>query len=109
MSDYVSGDQYKQTGAHSVFTVNNSAGLSRPEVDAAIAELRAFVTQLTREGAVAADGTVTDPGAVVAAVESRSGRLKALGRAIAGGARDAVLSAVQSGVATLVVALLGRT
>ena len=59
------------------------------------------------DGAVAADGTVTDPGAVVAAVQARPGRLQAVGRAVAGGAKEAVLAAVKSGVAALVVALLG--
>lgn len=81
---------------------------TRAELDAAVAELRAFVAQLTHDGVVAADGSVTNPGAVVAAVESQPGRLKALGSAIAGGAKDAVLSVVQGGVAALIVALVGR-
>jgi hypothetical protein len=106
--DVVGGNQYKQTGANSTFTVNNSTGVSRGELDAAVAELQSFIAQLTRDGAVAADGTVTDPGAVVAAVESEPSRLRALGRAIGGGAKEAVLSAVQSGVAALIVALVGR-
>ena len=100
--------QYTQNGVNNTFTVNNSDGVSRAELDTAVAELRAFVAQLTRDGAVAADGTVTDPAAVVAAVESQPGRLRALGDAIAGGAKDAVLSLVQGGVATLIVALVGR-
>jgi hypothetical protein len=113
MSDYVfgdkvRGDQYKQSGDHNIFTVANSEGVSRAELDAAIAELRTFVAQLTRDGVVAADGSVTDPAAVVAAVESQPGRLKALGNAIAGGAKDAVLSVVREGVASLIVALVGR-
>jgi hypothetical protein len=113
MPDYVFGDKigrdnYTQSGNHNTFTVTNSDGVSRAELDAAVAELRAFVAQLTRDGVVAADGSVTDPGAVVAAVESRPGRLKALGSAIAGGAKDAILSVVQGGVAALVVALVGR-
>ncbi|MEZ0073370.1 hypothetical protein [Planotetraspora sp. GP83] len=113
MADYVFGnkvgrDSYTQSGTNNTFTVNNSDGVSRAEVDAAVAELRAFVAQLTRDGAVAADGSVTDPGAVVAAVESQPGRLKALGSAIAGGAKDAVLSVVKDGVAALIVALVGR-
>ncbi|MEV1172891.1 hypothetical protein [Nonomuraea sp. NPDC049784] len=106
--DKVGGDQYKQTGANSTFTVNNSAGVSRAELDAAVAELRAFIAQLTHEGAVTPDGAVADPGAVVAAVEAHPGRLRALGHAIAAGAKDGVLSVVQSGVATLIVALVGR-
>lgn len=106
--DNVGGDKYVQGGSHNTFTVNKSGGVPRSEVDAAVAELRAFIAQLTRDGAVAADGSVTDPGAVVAAVESQPGRLQALGRAIAGGAKDAVLSAVQSGVAALIAALVGR-
>lgn len=113
MSDYVVGDKigrdnYTQGGKHNTFTVTNSGGVSRAEVDAAVAELRAFVAQLTRDGVVAADGSVTDPGAVVAAVKSQPGRLKALGSAIAGGAKDAVLSVVRGGVAALIVALVGR-
>jgi hypothetical protein len=113
MSDYVYGDKigrdkYTQSGDHNIVTVTNSDGVSRAELDAAVTELRAFIAQLTRDGVVAADGSVTDPGAVVAAVESRPGRLKALGRAIASGAKDAVLSVVQSGVAALIVALVGR-
>jgi hypothetical protein len=114
VSDYVFGDkvggnQYKQTGDHSTFTVNNSAGLSRQELDTAVAELHAFIAQLARDGAIAPDGTVTDPGAVVAAVESQPSRLRALGQAIAGGAKDAILSVVKDGVAALIVALVSRT
>ncbi|MEO3855355.1 hypothetical protein [Acrocarpospora sp. B8E8] len=114
MSDYVYGnkigrDSYVQTGAGSSFTVNNTGeGMSRAEVDAAVAELRAFIATLTRAGLVTPEGAVSDPGAVVAAVESEPGRLRALGTAIAGGAKEAVLSAVQSGVAALIVALVGR-
>jgi hypothetical protein len=112
MSEYVFGDkvgrdQYKQSGDHNTFTVNSDR-VSRAQLDAAVAELRAFVAELTRDGVVAADGSVTDPGAVVAAVESQPGRLKALGSAIAGGAKDAVLSMVRDGVAALIVALVGR-
>jgi hypothetical protein len=106
--DKVAGDQFKQTGSHSTFTVNKSAGVSRPELDAAVAELRAFIAQLARSGAVAPDGSVTDPGAVVAAVESQPGRLRGLGSALAGGAKDAILSTVRDGVAALIVALVGR-
>jgi hypothetical protein len=51
---------------------------------------------------------VTNPSAVVAAVEARPAKLAALGKAITGGAKDAVLAAVREGVATLVVALVGR-
>jgi hypothetical protein len=113
MPDYVFGDKigrdkYTQSGDHNVMTVTNSDGASRAEVDAAVAELRAFVAQLTRDGVVSADGSVTDPGAVVAAVESQPGRLKALASALANGAKDAVLSVVQGGVAALIVALVGR-
>src|SRR5215475_2895107 len=113
MSDYVFGDKvgrdkYTLSGGHNTITVTNSEGVSRADVDAAVVELRAFVAQLTRDGAVAADGSITDPGAVVAAVESQPGRLKALASAIANGAKDAVLSVVQGGVAALIVALVGR-
>ncbi|MFF8846263.1 hypothetical protein ACF08N_26700 [Streptomyces sp. NPDC015127] len=113
MSDLVSGDKvggskYVQSGDRNTFTVNNSAGVDRAELDAAVAELRAFIAQLSRDGAIAADGSVTDPGAVVAAVESQPGRLRALSSAIAGGATASVLAAVQGGVATLITALVGQ-
>ncbi|HET9256453.1 MAG TPA: hypothetical protein VFO16_14810 [Pseudonocardiaceae bacterium] len=54
-------------------------------------------------------GGVTDPGVALTAVESQPGRLKALGHAIAGGAKDAILSVARGGVAALIVALVGRT
>ncbi|GAA0403238.1 hypothetical protein Acor_33550 [Acrocarpospora corrugata] len=108
MSDIVYGEQYKQTGSSSSMIINKSGGVSRGELDAAVLELRAFVAQLTRDGAVSADGSVTDPAAVVTAVESQPSRLKALGTAIAGGAKDAVLSVVKDGVAAMIVALVGR-
>lgn len=114
MSDNVFGDKigrdtYTLRGNHNTVTVTNSGEVSHAERDAAIAELRAFIAQLTRDGVVAADGSVTNPGAVVAAVASQPGRLQALGSAIARGAKDAVLSVVQGGVAALIVALVGRT
>jgi hypothetical protein len=113
MSDYVFGDKvgrdkYQQVGDHNTFTTTNLGEVSRAEVDAAIAELRTFIAQLGRDGLVAADGSVTDPAKVVAAVESHPGRLKALGKAIAGGAKGAVLSVVRDSVAALIVALVGR-
>lgn len=86
----------------------NTVGVGRDEVDAAVAELREFVEQLRRDGVVAPDGSVTDPGAVVAAVQSQPGRLKALAHAIGAGAKDAVLSVMRDGVADLVVGLVGR-
>lgn len=107
--DMVRGDQFKQTGDHNTFTVNKSAGASKAEVDAAVAELRTFIAQLTRDGVVAPDGSVTNPGAVVAAVQSQPSRLRALAGAVASGAKDAVLSIVKDGVAALVVALVART
>jgi hypothetical protein len=112
MSDFVFGDkvgrdQFK-AGDHSKFTVTTSDGVSRGELDAAVVELRAFIAQLTRDGVITADGSVADPGAVVAAVESQPGRLKALASAVAGGAKDAVLSIVRDSVAALIVALVGR-
>jgi hypothetical protein len=106
--DKIGGDVHRQSGSHNTFTVNKAESLSRAELDAAVAELRDFVAQLTRAGAVGTDGSVTDPAAVVAAVESQPGRLKALGRALAGGAKDAILQVVRGGVAALVVALVGR-
>ena len=120
MSDYVYGDKFggdkigrdknvQTGGSGNTFRVDNSPGVSPAELDAAVGELRAFVAQLTREGVVAADGSVTDAGAVVTAVRTRPERLRALARAVAGGASDAVLAAVQGGVATLVTALIGGT
>ncbi|MFF4359044.1 hypothetical protein [Streptomyces sp. NPDC001604] len=96
-------------GSGNTFRIDNSPGVSSAELDAAVGELRAFVAQLTREGVVAADGSVTDAGTVVTAVRSRPERLRKLARAIAGGASDAVPAAVQGGVATLVTALVGGT
>ncbi|MEV0791916.1 hypothetical protein [Kribbella sp. NPDC050459] len=112
MSDYVFGnkagrDQIIQGGEHNTLNVSRG-GVSQDDVDTAVAELRAFVAELTRAGIVSPDGSVTDPGAVVAAVQSHPRRLKALTTALAAGAKDTVLAAVKSGVATLIVALLGH-
>jgi len=112
MTDYVFGDKFhgnknSQDGHHNTFIVNNSAP-SRDELEAAIVELRAFIARLTSDGVVAPDGTVTDPAAVVQAVETQSGTIRTLGRAVAGGAKDAILTAVREGVAAVVVALVGR-
>jgi hypothetical protein len=106
--DKIGGDMHMQSGHHNTFTVTASAGPSPAELDAAVAELRAFIAQLVRDGAVAPDGSVTNPGAVVAAVEARPAKLAALGKAITDGAKDTVLAAVRGGVAALVVALVGR-
>ncbi|MFE0514391.1 hypothetical protein [Streptomyces sp. NPDC058964] len=110
MSDYVRGDkvtgtQYKQVGDHNVQAVNG-AGLSRAELDAAVEELRSFIVDLHSAGMVSPDGTVVDPGAVVAAVHLQPRRLQALGRAVAAGAKEAVLAVVQGGVAALVAGLV---
>jgi hypothetical protein len=113
MSDTVFGDkvsggtQNKQIGDRNVMN-NYSGGVSPAGVDAAVAELRALIAELTRDGVIDAGGGVKDPGAVVAAVESQPGRLRALGTAVAGGAKEAVLSVVKDGVAQLIVALVGR-
>ena len=106
--DTVYGRQYKQTGAGSNMTFNESGEVSGADLNAAVAELRAFIEHLTRSGAVGPDGRVNDASAVVAEVESNKGRLSALGTALLGGAKEAVLAAVKGGVATLVVALLGK-
>jgi hypothetical protein len=106
MANYVGGDQFIQGGSNNTFNVTKGA-VDAAGVDAAVAELRSFIGSLQRVGAVAADGTVTRPDAVVQAVENHGGRLRALAGAVAGGAKDAVLKAVQGGVAALVVALLG--
>lgn len=103
--DKVEGDVYVQGGSGNTFNVTRNDGGA--DVAAAVKELRVFIAELTRSGAVADDGTVTNPGAVVRAVESNRGRLQALGAAVSGGAKEAVLKVVQGGVAALVVALLG--
>lgn len=103
--DKFNGPKYVQNGSHNTFNVTNNHGSA--SLDSAIEELRAFIEELTREGAVTVDGTVTDPSAVVRAVGSHQGRLAALTAAVSGGATEAVLRAVQGGVAALVVALLG--
>lgn len=99
------GNQFNQSGHNSRMNINNAVASS--DVDAAVAELRAFVEHLSRTGAVAPDGTVTNPATVVAEVESNRSRMGALTKAVLGGAKDAVLSVVKGGVAALVVALLG--
>ncbi|WP_062431076.1 hypothetical protein [Herbidospora daliensis] len=86
-------------------TVNNGS----VDVTAAAAELRALIAELRRAGAIAPDGSVADPGAVVAAVQEQPGRLRALAAAVAGGAKDAVLSLVQGGVASLIVGLVSTS
>jgi hypothetical protein len=109
VSDIVYGNKAGTYNQYGDQTINHNQGSASPaEVDAAIAELRAMIAQLTRQGAVAADGSVTDPGAVVAAVEENPGRLRALAAAVGRGAKDAVLSVVQDGVASFVVALVSR-
>ncbi|MEU5433229.1 hypothetical protein AB0G73_07610 [Streptomyces sp. NPDC020719] len=120
MSDYVFGDKFggdkigrdknvQTGGSGNTWRIDNSQGVSPAELDAAVDELQAFVAQLIREGVVAADGSVTDPGAVVTAVRSRPGRLRAVSRAVVGGATEAVLAGVRGGVAALVAALVGGT
>jgi hypothetical protein len=103
--DKVGGDKNIQIGGAGN-TINTTRYEGGASVDAAVAELRAFIAELTRDGVVTPDGTVANPGAVVQAVEAGRGRLRALGAAIADGAREAVLRTVQGGVAALVVALL---
>ncbi|WP_061294887.1 hypothetical protein [Herbidospora cretacea] len=110
MGDHVIGgkagrDVYNVAG-HGRVSVNNAS--ERVDVEAAVAELRALIARLDREGAIGADGSVVDPGAVVAAVQEQPSRLRALAAAVGGGATDAVLSIVQSGVASLIVALVSR-
>jgi hypothetical protein len=81
--------------------------VGRADLEAAVAELRSLIAELTRAGAVTADGTVRDPAAVVHAVQERPSRFRALAKAIGAGAKDAVLSVVQGGVAAMIVALVG--
>ncbi|EFC84301.1 hypothetical protein FrEUN1fDRAFT_2601 [Parafrankia sp. EUN1f] len=116
MGDVFSGDKFTGQG----YTVNkagrdinqvvsNHQAGSAAQLDAAVGELRALIAQLIRDRAVTPDGeVVADPAAVIAAVRDNPSRLQELGAAVAGGAKDAVLSIVQGGVAAMVVALLGR-
>ncbi|WP_066360995.1 hypothetical protein [Herbidospora mongoliensis] len=110
MGDYIGGDKVGRDkyvgGSGAVFHVTNNEG--QVDVGAAVAELRSLIAQLGRDGAIAPDGSLIDPGAVVAAVQEQPGRLRALATAVAGGAKDAVLSIVQGGVASLIVALVSR-
>jgi hypothetical protein len=113
VSDHVRGDkigrdQYRQSGRDNKMTVNNTREPSTTEIQAAAAELRTFIAQLSAKGMVAPDGSVTDPAGVVEAVQSQPGRLRALAAAIAGGAKDAVLDLVKDGVATLIAGLVGQ-
>lgn len=105
MGNIAYGNQYNQSGHHNQMNVSNT--VSNSDVDAAVAELRAFVEHLRRAGAVAPDGTVTNAATVVTEVESNRPKMGALTKAVLGGAKDAVLSVVKGGVAALVVALLG--
>ncbi|WP_181772131.1 DUF6232 family protein [Amycolatopsis pittospori] len=104
--DVVFGNQHNQSGRHNTLVDNSSAGISPAELDAAVAELRFLVAQLRAEGVVGQDGSITDPGEVVSAVKTRAGGLTALGKAVAGGAQDGVLSVVKDGVARLIVELI---
>lgn len=122
MGDTFSGDKFTGDGytvnkagrdlnqvANGSNTVNNhEGGVPSAQLDAAVAELRALIARLARDGAVTEDGTaITDPAAVVAAVQDHPTRLQALGAAVSSGAKDAILATVQGGVAAMVVALLG--
>jgi len=106
----LSGNVFHNSGAIGAIggdlTVGNKT-VGRADLDAAVAELRSLVAELTRAGAVAADGTVRDPAAVVNAVQEQPSRFRALAKAIGAGAKDAVLSVVQGGVAAMIVALVG--
>jgi hypothetical protein len=113
MSDFIIGDKVGHdkisvSGHHNALNISNPPDVRPADLDAAIAELRSLIAQLSHDGVVDADGTITDPGAVIAAVETQPGRFKALGKAITGGAKDAILSVVQGSVAEWIVALLGR-
>lgn len=105
----MSGNVFHNTGSigniGGDLTVGNKM-VGSADLDAAVAELRLFIAELTRDGAVTADGIVRDPAAVVTAVQEQPSRFKALARAIGAGAKDAVLSVVQGGVAAMIVALV---
>ncbi|XVV04135.1 hypothetical protein ACQPW3_01530 [Actinosynnema sp. CA-248983] len=101
---YVGGSLGDVVGRDKIVTTTTG-----PDVTAAVAELRALIDRLTRDGVVGEDGSVRDPGAAVAAVQEEPSRLKALASAVAGGARDAVLAVVRGGLAELVTGLVGRT
>ncbi|MFI9813205.1 hypothetical protein [Saccharothrix variisporea] len=106
--DKVGRDVYRQSGQNNSITVDNARSASPEKLEEAVTELRAFIAQLTRDGVVGEDGTVADPAELAAAVEAEPSRLPALRNAIAGGARDGVLSVVKDGVAALIVALTER-
>ena len=111
IGDKVGRDQINQRGHHNTLNVRTVEAAGSDEVAAAAAELRAFISRLSAQGLVAPDGSVTDPGGVVHAVEAEKtehGGLRTLTAAIAGGAKDAVLDLVKGGVAALVTALLGQ-
>ena len=107
MGDIIFGDKAERDIIKPIgdVTLTNSEGVPQADVTAAILELREFIGWLTREGLVEG-GSVKDLEAVRAAVD-QPGRLKALRKAMAGGARATVLAAVEGGVAALVAGLLG--
>ena len=104
--DSVGRDSIEQGGHHNRLTITNSEGASTHDLNAAITELHDFVEQLRSAGIVAGDGSVTNPGALVVAVQSQPCRLKALTKAIASGAKDAILSVAKDSVSALIVGLV---
>ncbi|WP_033436549.1 hypothetical protein [Saccharothrix sp. NRRL B-16314] len=106
--DKIGGDSYKIKGRDNSITIHKSTAQSREELDEAVAELRAFITQLKNDGIVNENGTIIEPGALVTAVESHPGKLRTLRTAVASGAKDAILTAVKDGVATVIVGLTDR-
>lgn len=105
--DHVGRDKFEQHGHDNRIEVTNYGAVSQADIDAALTELRDFVAELKKTGAVTEEGAVTDPGAVVNAVNTGRGRLQALTRAIADGAKDAITSTISDGVSALIVALIG--
>lgn len=112
MSDSVYGDKVgrdKNTqigNRNRISSSGDDAGVSPEELKAANADLQNLIAQLKGDGVVTADGEVTNPVAVVQAVQSEPSRLKALADAIAGGAKDAILSTMKNGVSDLIVELI---
>ena len=115
MGDRVYGDKVggnvfhgniSTSGAGASINISGSQTLSGHDVDEAIAELRVMIAELMRAGVVAPDGSVTRPDALIDTVKSNPSKLRALAKAVAGGAKDAILSVVKDGVAKLIIALI---
>jgi hypothetical protein len=104
--DKVGRDKNTQIGDRNRISSNGASDISPEEFRTAIAELQNFVARLRDEGVITPAGDVSNPVAVVQAVQSRPSRLRAVSNAIAGGAKDAILSTMKNGVSELIVELI---